>query len=93
VFERREHFAWPENQLSEDRNKLLPAKLVYERLGISHMTAYRLKRAPGSGFPEWLYINGRKFMIEAELNAWVASRPRKLGSKSELQQVCEAPRN
>ena len=61
---------------------LISAKTVKERLdNASDMTLWRLTNDPQSGFPVWIFINGRKFLDEDEFEAWIASRPRQQEDK------------
>lgn len=46
--------------------RLLSAKQLRQRYGnISDMTLWRWLRDPGLGFPQPIYINGRRFFDEA----------------------------
>ncbi|MDP2356141.1 MAG: hypothetical protein Q8M31_08760 [Beijerinckiaceae bacterium] len=57
---------------------LITPKRLREKLGgVSDMTIWRHSNKPDSDFPLAVLINGRKFYREAEIDEWIASRPRK----------------
>jgi len=60
--------------MSIKQQKLLPARVVLRRLGVSDMTLYRWLRSPELSFPQPIYIHRRRYWDEAELKAFIDSR-------------------
>ena len=58
------------------QKRLLPDPQVCERYGVTGMTLYRWDRDPDLGFPKPIYIRGRKYRDERELDAFDATRER-----------------
>ena len=57
--------------MTASEGRLLPAKQVKHRYGdISDMTLYRWAHNADLGFPEPVYINGRRFWYEENLDAF-----------------------
>jgi hypothetical protein len=58
--------------------RLLPSRQICARYGVSDMTLHRWSRNPDLGFPKFIYINGRKYADEGELEEFDRKR-RELG--------------
>lgn len=57
-------------------NKLISANAVRELCGgVSDMTLWRWLNHPELDFPKPIYISTRRFWREADLVAWIESRP------------------
>jgi hypothetical protein len=54
-------------------NRLIPDPQVLKRYGVTAMTLWRWDRDPSLGFPKPLYIRGRKYRDERELDAFDAA--------------------
>ena len=54
----------------QDDKRLLPDNRVQERYGVSDMTIRRLDEDPDLCFPKPIRIRGRKYRVEAELDAF-----------------------
>lgn len=61
---------------------LVPAVRVAERIGVTRRTLSRWLSDPGLKFPQPISINGRLYVWEVELNAWLAERARLSVSKA-----------
>jgi hypothetical protein len=55
-------------------SRLLPNAKVLERYGISDRTKRRWEQDPDLKFPKPVWINGRKYQYETELDAFDAAR-------------------
>lgn len=51
-------------------DELLPAARVRQRYSVSDMSLWRWPRDPDLGFPQPIYINGRRYWREADLVAF-----------------------
>jgi predicted DNA-binding transcriptional regulator AlpA len=58
----------------EQTEKLLPAKKVRERYGVSDQTIWRWLHDKNSGFPRPIRIQGRRYWRRDELLTWEASK-------------------
>jgi predicted DNA-binding transcriptional regulator AlpA len=68
--------------MSERSKRLLPEPQVLQRYGVSAMTTWRWDNDPNLGFPKPIYIRGRKYRDERELDAFDESRKRKADARA-----------
>jgi hypothetical protein len=54
--------------------RLIPDRKVRDRYSVSAMTIWRWDHRPEVGFPKPVWINGRKYRDEQELDAFDSSR-------------------
>jgi hypothetical protein len=54
--------------------RLLPERQVAERYGVVPRTLFRWDLDPALGFPRPIYIRGRRFRVEAELDKFDLAR-------------------
>lgn len=64
----------------QKEKRKLPQKRTADRYGVSLMTLYRWRKNKALGFPSALYINGRVYFDEEELEAWERDRAAKQGA-------------
>jgi predicted DNA-binding transcriptional regulator AlpA len=55
------------------KRRFVPDRQVRDRYSISEMTLWRWDHKPQVGFPKAVWINGRKYRDEAELDAFDAT--------------------
>lgn len=61
--------------------KLISAATVRDLCGgVSDMSLHRWTRAPDLGFPQPIYICGRRYWREADLTAWLEAQASKAGA-------------
>jgi predicted DNA-binding transcriptional regulator AlpA len=59
-----------------ESEKYIPAAAVKRMFGgVSDMWLWRRLADPASGFPQPIYVGGRRFWREVDLLAWVAAQP------------------
>ena len=58
----------------DDSEYLLPAGMVRARYNVSDMSIWRWLHDDALNFPHPIRINGRRFWLLADLEAWEASR-------------------
>ncbi|NEI02400.1 DNA-binding protein [Rhizobium leguminosarum] len=61
-------------ETSTHSNRILPARNVWQRYGVTDRTIDRWLFQPGLGFPRPIVINRRRYWNECDLIAWERSR-------------------
>jgi predicted DNA-binding transcriptional regulator AlpA len=68
---------------TDDTRRLLPARKVQDRYGISDRTLDRWLVNEALKFPRPIYVNRRRYFCERELTMWERSRAREVARASQ----------
>jgi predicted DNA-binding transcriptional regulator AlpA len=58
-----------------ENDRYIPARAVWERYGVTHMTLYRWLDSEEMNFPRPRYIGRYRYWRVDDLRAWEAGRP------------------
>jgi predicted DNA-binding transcriptional regulator AlpA len=72
-----------------ENDRYIPARAVWERYGVTHMTLYRWLDSEEMNFPRPRYIGRFRYWKLADLRGWEASRP-SVGKPFRRQRETEA---
>lgn len=61
---------------SSGTDNYLPARVVWERYGVSSITLHRWIKSPEMHFPKPFYLGRYRYWKIADLEAWERSAPR-----------------